>query len=354
MRKQNSNKKPSYKLFAVVFVLVMAVVIVNNIKRSNTMALIVPDNAGVLFLETVDDSLVCVFKGGQVASWNWGGLPQRRAEFSVQTDGVVLLGPGRLAAVSEAGKKVLSVYSLPSGQKTKDLTIGWDDQEVWPRISFDKNRVVLIRKNPVDSTGKILYEFLTLDIEKELLGVPVSLSIHSEEDFIDYAVDGNGTLYAVGSKEKKGRVAAVDMENGSVLWDTTDDQTLEFCSVILSPDNQYLLAGNRDGILYKLNTQTGEIVKKIVLLEEGETRPITNDYSVLNLAFSPDGQYFVATINPPVYIIETASDAVVHKFTATNKLVSKIAFSPENGRLATSDIRQSYPVKIWDTTGWLK
>ncbi|MBC8378888.1 MAG: WD40 repeat domain-containing protein [Planctomycetes bacterium] len=347
------KKQPFFFFF--VFIVLIGLTIINNLTNEKVTSLIVPDNAGVSVLETVDDSLVCVFKGGQVASWNWSGLPQQQADFSVQTDRVALLDAGRLAAIPEVGKKNLSVYKLPSGEKTKDLSVGWDDQDVWPRISFDKNRVVLIRKNPVDSTGKILYEFLTVDIEKEFLGMPVALSIQAEgEDFIDTAVGGNGILYAVGSKEKKGRIVALDLENGTKVWDTNHDSTLEFCSVIVSPDNQYLLAGNRDGILYKLNTQTGEIVKKIVLLEEGETRPITNDYSVLNLAFSPDGQYFVATINPPVYIIETASDAVVHKFTATNKLVSKIAFSPENGRLATSDIRQSYPVKIWDTTGWLK
>ena len=347
------KKQPVFFIF--VFIVLIGLTIINNLTNKKGTSLLVPDNAGVSILETVDDSLVCVFKGGQVASWNWSNLPPQQADFSVQTDRVVLLDADRLGAVTEAGKKILSVYNIPSGQKTKDVSVGWEDQDVWPRISFDKSCVVLIRKNPADSAGKVLYEFLTVEIDKELLEVPVSLTLQTEtEDFVDYAISSNGILYAVGSKEKKGRVAAVDLERGVILWDITHDPAMEFCSVILSPDNQYLLVGNRDGILYKLNSHTGEIIKKIVLLEEGETRPITNDYSVLNLAFSPDGQYFVATINPPAYILDAETDTVVHKFNPANKLVSKISFSPDNKFIATSDIRQSYPVKIWDTSGWLK
>ena len=157
----------------------------------------------------------------------------------------------------------------------------------------------------------------------------------------------NAVLYAAGSKQKVGRIAAIDLEKGSDLWDRTYDQMLEFCSIIVSPDNQYLLAGNRDGILYQLNTQTGEIVKKIILLEEGETRPVTNDYSVMNSAFSSDGQYFVATINPKAYLLKAGSDVIIHTCSPADRLVSKIAFSPDNQFFATSDIRQSYPIKIW-------
>ena len=89
------------------------------------------------------------------------------------------------------------------------------------------------------------------------------------------------------------------------------------------------------------------MIKKIQLLEDGETRPVTNDYSVLNLAFSPDGTYYVATINPKAYILRADSDEIIHTFSPADRLVSKIVFSPDNQFLATSDIRAGYPVKIW-------
>ncbi|MHC5083872.1 MAG: WD40 repeat domain-containing protein, partial [Planctomycetota bacterium] len=131
------------------------------------------------------------------------------------------------------------------------------------------------------------------------------------------------------------------------LWDRVYEDTKEFCSVTVSPDSQYLLAGNRNGILYKIDSKTGDVIKQIHLLEEGEKRPITNDYSVLNLAFSPDGKFYVATINPPAYILKADSDSLVHKMTVADKLVSRIAFSPDSTMIATSDVRAGYPIKIW-------
>jgi WD40 repeat protein len=190
---------------------------------------------------------------------------------------------------------------------------------------------------------------MTVDWEKELLGLPASLSIAEKtETLIDYAVDSSDILYAAGSRSKTGRIAAVNLQTGAVLWDRVFEGTKEFCTVIDSPDGRYLLAGNRDGLLYKIKADSGEIEKTIVLLEPGETRPITNDYSVLNLAFSPDGQCYVATINPPAYILLSGTDKLLTtKFRPTHKLVSKIAFSPDSRFLATSDIRAGYPIKIW-------
>jgi outer membrane protein assembly factor BamB len=342
------KKKAPVALFVAIFLILAGVMFVQNLFRDKTIQLLVPNNAGVSLLETIDDSLVCVFKGGQVSSWDWTNLPQQKADFNVQTDRVVLLDAEHLVAVNKTGKKLLSVYSLPAGQKQKEFSVGWADQEVRPRISFDKSTVALIRKNPPDAAEKILYEFLTVDIEKELAGPPTVLTIQADsEDLVDYAADSNGVLYAVGSKEKTGRIVALDLENGTVLWDQTYEQAKEFCSIVISPDNEYLLAGNRDGMLYKLKAETGEIIKKIQLLEEGEMRQVFNDYSVLNLAFSADGQYYAATIIPKAYLLKTDSDTVIHSCTPANKLVSKIAFSPDNQFFATSDIRASYPIKIW-------
>ncbi len=342
------KKTTPIKLFFIIFAAMAIFVVLQNLIRNQTLQLLVPDNAGVSLLETAGGSLICVFKGGRVAAWDWDELPLQTADVSLPTDRVVLLDADRLAAVTDAGRKRLSVYRLPAGDKTADLSVGFDDQEVFPRISHDKRCLALIRINPAAPDGTQLYEFLTVDLEKQLTGIPVSLPIVSAtEKLIDYAVDDTGRLYAVGSTQTVGRIAAVDLENGTTLWDRTYDRTGEFCSVTVSPDNTFLLAGNRNGILYKISAQTGDVMKEVILLEPGETRPITNDYSVLHLAFSPDGRCYAAAINPRVYLLKTETDTVFHTAAPADKLVSKIAFSPDNAFFATSDIRQSYPIKIW-------
>ena len=343
------KKKQTSYFFVGVFVAMVVLVVVQNLfHRQQETRLLVENNAGVSVLETADESLVCVFQDGRGAVWQWGDLTGQRADIDVQTNRVVLLNNGHLAAINQSDKKFLSVYSLPACQKQNTFSVGWEDQDVWPRISPNKNAVALIRKNQIDSAGKVIYEFLTADIEKELTGVPTLMTLQADrQEWVDYAVDDSEVLYAVGSNEKAGRVAAVDLKSGTVLWDRTYDQTKEFSSVLISPDNQSLLAGNRDGVLDKLDVHTGDIVKPIQLLEEGETRPITNDYSVLNAAFSPDGRYYVVTIHPKAYIFDAVADTVIHTFSPADKLVSKIAFSPDSRFIATSDIRAGYPVKIY-------
>ena len=90
-----------------------------------------------------------------------------------------------------------------------------------------------------------------------------------------------------------------------------------------------------------------QIIKKIQLLKDGETRAITNDTSVLNMAFSPDGKYFVTTIHPKAYFLKADSDEIFYTCSPADRLVSKIVFSPDNQSFATSDIRAGYAVKVW-------
>ncbi|MCI0498746.1 MAG: hypothetical protein L0Y36_03560 [Planctomycetales bacterium] len=342
------KKKTPVALFIAVFAALAVLVVVQNLVREKTILLTVADNAGVSVLETIGDSLVCVFQDGQAAVWDWNTLSAQQADFKVSSDRAIVLDAAHLAAVAKTDKKMLAVYALPSGQKQKEIGVGWADQEVWPRISFDKSVTAMIRKNAADSAGKVLFEFLTLEADAERLGPAVTLTLDEKtEQFVDFAAASDQTIYAVGSKEKVGRIAAVDMQQGKIVWDTVFADTREFCSAVIDPDGKNLYAGNRDGILYKLDVATGEIVKKIQLLEEGETRPITNDYSVLNLAFSNDGRYFVATITPKAYLIMAQADAVFHACAPADNLVSKIAFSPDNRFFATSDIRASKPIRVW-------
>jgi WD40 repeat protein len=343
------KKQSSWKLFIAVFGVLVILIIAQNLLQEKTVLLEVPNNTGTSMLETVGNQLVCVFLDGRVAVWNWNQLPQPQGNFSIRTNRAVVISPEKLAAVNKTGKKKLSVYDLLSGEKQIDMIVGYDDQEVWPCISFDRTSQALIRKNKPDSTGVIVYEFLTVNIEEDTQGLSVPLSIQEDtESWIDFAVDSQAILYAAGSKNKFGRIAAVDLEKGSIAWDKTYDAIQEFCSIMVSPQNDYLLIGSRNGILYKINSRTGEILKAIQLLEPGETRLVTNDYSVLNPAFSPDGQYYVVTINPKVYILKSGTDNIIHVTSPADRLISRVAFSPDSRYFATSDIRAGFPVKIWD------
>ncbi|MHC4951479.1 MAG: hypothetical protein ACYTEU_10920 [Planctomycetota bacterium] len=341
------KKRAQTRLFLAVFMALVVFVIVRDLLREKKVALSVTDNAGVTVLETIDNSLICVFQDGQVTIWDWNKLPQQQGRFQAASAQAVILDAQHIAAVNKEGQKALTVYALPQGQKRKDISVAWEDQDVWLRASPDKITTALIRRNNPDSKGKVLYEFLTLNIEKEQSDSPILISIQQDiEDFTDYAVGDNRVLYAAGSQRDVGRIAAVDFEKETVLWDRTFDNTKEFCNLMVSSEGSILYAGNRDGILYKIDADNGEMIKKIQLLEEGETRPITNDYSVLNLAFSLDEKYLAATITPKAYLLKTENEEIIFSNITGAKLTSKTAFSPDGQFFATSDVRAGKNIYI--------
>lgn len=344
---RQKRKKIPVGLFIGAFGVLVAFIIVGNLWQPNRLALSVLDNAGVTILETVNNSLVSVFQDGRVAVWNWNELPQQKVDFHVVSDRAIILDTEHLAAMTKVGKKMLMIYNLSDGQKQKEFSVGWEDQEVWLRISPDKRVVALIRRNPPDAKGHALCEFLTVDIERNLLSSSITLSISLDtEDFIDYVVSDTGILYGAGSIESTGRIIAVDLKNGSVLWDTVYDNTKEFCSIIVSPDSASLYAGNRDGFLYEFDAQIGDLLKKRQLLDDDETRPVTNDYSVLNLVFNQDGNILAATITPKAYLLKAKDNKQIFSGPTGAKLTSKIAFSPDGGLFATSDIRAGGAIYI--------
>lgn len=342
------KQKTPFKLFIAAFAAIAIIILIQNVFRQSTIVLPVPDNKGTSVLETAGQSLICIFQDGKTCVWDWSNLNTSKKEFHTGSDRAVLFSSEKMAAVATLGGKKLTIYSLPAGQEQNQLAVGWEDQDIWPRLSFDKKAAAIIRKNPTDSSGHVRYEFLSLNPDKDILGQPVPLLIDDQtETLADFSVNSNRVLYVIGNKSKTGRIAAMDLEKGDLLWDRVYENTAEFCSLMLSPDDQFLFAGNRDGILYKIKAVDGQTDKKIILLEPGEKRPITNDYSVLNLAFSADGRYYVASITPQAYILRADDDKVFHRWSPADKLVSKIAFSPDSQWIATSDIRAGYPIKIW-------
>jgi WD40 repeat protein len=345
-----SKRKKNHKktiFFLGVFVAMLSLTVINNLLEEKIQKLKVLDNMGVSFLETIENSLVCVFMDGQTVVWDLDTWKQT-GNFQIDSNRAVMLDSQHIAVVTTTGKKRLTVYQFPTGQKQKELVAGRQGQQAWLSISPDKRVVGVIRRNQVNEQGQVLYEISTLDLEDEIFNPIVPLTLGQEcEDFVHYAIDNNEVLYAVGHKAQVGSITALNMKTGRKSWENTYDGTKEFCHVAVAPDNTYLYAGNCDGVLYKLDTKTGQILKRIKLLEKGETRPITNDFSVLNLAFSENGEYFVATIHPKAYFLKTDSDEIFYLLYPANRLVSKIAFLPGNNFVATSDIRAGYPIKIW-------
>ena len=67
----DKKKKSQTKLFIGVFILIVSVMIISNLRRQKVLLLAVLDNAGASLVETIEGDLVAVFQDGQVVSWDW-------------------------------------------------------------------------------------------------------------------------------------------------------------------------------------------------------------------------------------------------------------------------------------------
>lgn len=344
-KKSNSG----WKVFLAGFLVMIVLMAVSALRSKKGQALQVPNNKGMARMATLDGLLAAVFQNGQTCVWDWSGLDKPAHQFKVPSDRAVFLSGSRLGAIAKANSTLLSLYDLASGQKQRDIRVGSVADEVWPAVSPNGQTLLIVRRLTAPGNARYDYEFMILNLDDELLGIPTVISVsESDQSIVDFAVTDGGRALVAGIKNGQGRLLALDLDQGSVSWDRTYENTKEFCSVVLSADNAALYAGNRDGKLYKINPESGNVEKEIVLLQEGETRDVTNDVSVLNLSTDSQGQYVAATITPVSYIIDTRTDTLLHRWSSAHRLSSKIAFSPDNRYVATSDIRAGWPVDIWE------
>lgn len=333
-----SKNKP-FVFFFLAIIAVSVLMFLLEWHKRRIPSLVVVENKGIAELFTLDGRLAAVFQDGLTCAWDWQPPHVKQAEFRVGSGRAIPLRGAQLAALGRMGDRhLLSVYDLDSGRKSNDLTVGWDDQDVHVRVSPDRGVAVVIRRNR-EHDGRREYEFLIVDVGAEILRPAVMQSLAAGVQTLrDFAVSDEGVLYAGGADGGKARLLAVDLNIGQTLWDQSWPLAEEVTSVAVSLDGRTVWAGDRGGNLLTVAAEDGQMHSMVSLLEPGETRPVTNDFSVLNLVVSPDGRRLGCTIAPIAYAVEAESGVVTHRL-GGHKVVSKVAFSPDSRKLATSDLR---------------
>jgi len=307
--------------------------------KGRTPRLAVAGNAGIGSLFNVDGRLTAVYQDGRTCVWDWDAPAVKQADFRVGSGRAVGLEGTELAAAARLSDRILlSVYDIEQGRRVRDLTAGWDEQDIYLRNSHRRQRLTLIRRN-TEGDGQVDYEFVPVDLAAEVLRPAVVRPLEAGRQTLrDFAVSDEGVLYAAGADGEQARLTAVDLNTGRTLWDQVWDDAEELTTTALSIDGRTVWAGDRAGSLLKVAAEDGRRLDKTSLLRPGETRPTTNDFSVLNLAASPDGRLLGCTIAPVAYVVDAESGQVVRRF-GGHKVVSKVAFSPDSRKLATSDLR---------------
>ena len=333
-----SKSKP-FVFFFLAIVLVSVFMFAVEWNKRRTPALIVAGNKGIASLFTSDGRLAAVFQDGRTCVWGWDVPEIKQADFMAGSGRAIPLGEGRMAVLGRtADRRLLSVYDLRTAKRIKDLTAGWEDQDIHIRVSPTLAMPVLIRRID-ERDGSVKVEFLAVNLAAELLRPPVLQTLDARTQTLrDFAVSDAGVLIAAGADDGKARLLAMDLNTGQTLWDQTWPDSEELTTVAVAVDGKTVWAGDRRGTLLTVAAEDGRLRSKVSLLMPGETRSVTNDFSVQNLVVSPDGRRLGCTIAPIAYAVDAETGLVTHRF-GSHKVVSRVAFSPDSRKMATADLR---------------
>jgi WD40 repeat protein len=162
---------------------------------------------------------------------------------------------------------------------------------------------------------------------------------HSVED-IDFSPDGSVMGVGLGVYGS----VLIDTEDGSELFQLHGGFNNR---IAFSPDGEHVATGNRDGIIWIWDTESGE---QVAVLEEPDA-----DF-IMSIDYHPSGKLLAATdFDGIVYIWDIEEERIVHTIDLDSSGYNKpnpFRFSPD-GEIMAAIIREDwdYKVRLWTVVG---
>ncbi len=292
-------------------------------------------------------------------AWEWnGGTLQRAGELSLGDDS---LNP----AVATAGWCIRTWFDTKGQQPAeirasnlKDLTtsrswvlpLGWDCILAQP--SGDGTCVAVVLLEGFESPG---WDWERRGVKLGLAGEdPPEIRWVATLTSTDPPLAGNirtalpsddGVLIAIAPWNYG--VAVVDTKTGQKLWERMPgSNAVQYAA--FSPDAKTVYAGGTEGIVYAMDTLTGNVIGKWYASESGREEP---GHRIECLAVSPDGRWVAAGTGPEglVFVGSTATNKMVKTLRHGGSTVLLVHFSPDSSALASF---VPGTLKIWKVSQW--
>ena len=277
-------------------------------------------------------ALASACKDGVVAFWN--AVPQAQEEMSRvipvdQFTWFVFAPDGRVLAVAQAG--TVNLYDLTTSKGPEQiLELGTDVS----RVAYSPDGALLVAGC---RNGKIR---LWSCVEHRLLGL---FDNHKEEiGLLRFRADGT-------------RLLSLDITEKAIWWDTSTWQVEQTFSAPLyslrkksrrmdvSPDGRILAYWPPGGAFVWVNTESGEILKRI------EERSDTHMTGPTGIRFSSDGLWVASTYIDGTVALWDASSFKCDPFKGHLLGAYGPAFSPNGRRLVTCGTGRD-AVRLWDVS----
>ncbi|MEJ5259733.1 MAG: WD40 repeat domain-containing protein [Anaerohalosphaeraceae bacterium] len=324
-----------------VIVLVQVLVLVLNYRRQEQIILKIPDNQGIEELWTRDNHLIASEMGRGFHLFDWSNLQAARRDLPAAFYPSLLLPDERILSVKE--KRGLVLENSPG----RSLWIPLSGQPAEVLLVSDAACSTIILACQYLSDQRSEYRFQRVDLQQEIL---LNLAeLQGGRDFLIRRLcvsDTQDKLILAGTKDKKAYLALIEIPGGRVVWEKIYPEEMEFYSVCFLDNPPLIFAGSRDGAVSRIDAADGRLLETLPLvpLQAGQTKLRT----IQRVVLSPDRKTLAASCDPSFYLIDVQTWQLRRKTGVSHKIISGMAFSPDGRYLATSDIRGSGIIEIFD------
>lgn len=326
-----------------VIVLVQGIILYLNHRRQDRIILKIPNNRGIEELWTRDHQLIASEMGWGFHLFDWSNFQAARRDIAAAFSPSVLLPDERILSVKD--KHGLVLENSPG--RTLWLPLDGRPAETLLATDLTCSTIILACQYLSDQTAE--YRFQRVDLNQDILLNITEL--RGGRDFLLRRIcvaDTQDRLILAGTKDQQAYLALVDLSASYLLWEKIYPQEREFYSVCFLDSPPWIFAGSRDGNVCQIDAADGQILKTLHLVPP--RREQTKLRTIQRVVLSPDRTMLAASCDPSFFLVDVQTGALLKKQGVSHKIISGLAFSPDGRYLATSDIRGSGIVEIFDLT----
>jgi WD40 repeat protein len=286
---------------------------------------------------TINNNLSIISKSNHVYTWDWNNFrkwplvakPQTSAITPLSEDKVVFTRENLILTDMKAEKEIANL-SLPYGCEVQKINVSRNGK---------KGLVLLSQKDN--------YKIATFDSDFKNLSVVFEKNINDDKCTIfDAAINDEGNLICVVGKKDKGWILVKDIKNDKILCEKTFDEYDQFTIVKFSPDDKTIYVAEKIRFILCMDSNIGNILR-IYEMPLYNT-PANQKQNISAIAISPNGKIFAADTEPAriVWFWDISTGKKINEIYANDFTVSDLAFSPDSNFFATGCLVRP-EIKIW-------
>lgn len=349
MANSKNRKKTSVTLFILIFAAVVIVMFVARQQSVLVEEIRFPLNNGVSKLSTWQNSLVAFSLDKKIYVWDWNHLSKEYSSCSVQSDQAGLLKSDLVISVPRQNPHAAVITNVSTNQVHKEIPVYSTAKRAFLKVSPDQSSMAIVLEDMLgsDKKGSRTCEILVGEGDFSYLRSVAKLTSSSADcELKNFDISNDGAFVTLfGTKHDCGWLVLVDVDQRKIVWEKKIDNFVLCFNAVFSPDNRVIYARGSDSSVYEIETASGKVLEQ--LLPVRDNKSTLTIQPVQTVTVSPNGRLIAATVSSTVYVWDCKTNKKLFTISASHKLISGIAFSPDGRLLATSDLRQGGTIKIW-------